>query len=155
MACASVPKQFQSTSPQGRRPLKVYHASISYQFQSTSPQGRRHLPVVFGDYIKHFNPRLRKGDDPAGSPSGLNKEISIHVSARETTGSVNDGASLYDISIHVSARETTLASARCVAKIKKFQSTSPQGRRRLTYSMYSASVAFQSTSPQGRRQRLE
>jgi len=81
---------------------------VSKEFQSTSPQGRR-LQGEKGDTgDTDFNPRLRKGDDIITvQVEEETLKISIHVSARETTSPGRYPNAFKVISIHVSARETT------------------------------------------------
>ena len=55
---------FQSTRPQGARPLKSWILKLSWLFQSTRPQGARHgycRPAQHS--VMGFNPRARRGRD--------------------------------------------------------------------------------------------
>ena len=84
--------QFQSTSPQGERHAIALNNADAIKFQSTSPQGERHHPfpqVPLTHY--YFNPRPRKGNDSeAATTFYLLITISIHVPARGTTPWVPD-----------------------------------------------------------------
>ena len=58
--------------------------------------------------VCYFNPHFRKGsDDYLISSEWLSKNISIHTSAREVTGSTPEMCKGSGISIHTSAREVT------------------------------------------------
>ena len=102
---------FQSTFPQGERPIIQHHCARSKPFQSTFPQGERrevirtilricnvsiHVPArgtTAGsantlEALESFNPRSRKGNDEYSSAEMEKMEVSIHVPARGTTKTV-------------------------------------------------------------------
>ena len=56
---------------------------------------------------KHFNPRHREGDDPLARDTRIGVVISIHVTAKVTTGEAVPAPCGIHISIHVTAKVTT------------------------------------------------
>ena len=97
---------FQSTLPQGERPIIGMALTIIGRFQSTLPQGERRK---IGFKLNHgdcFNPRSRRGSDlPKDCPSNV-----------------------LSVSIHAPAGGATM-EARFTNQSRKFQSTLPQGER--------------------------
>ena len=54
---------FQSTLPQGERRMPISILQLGQIFQSTLPQGERHCCISAFDRYCYFNPRSRKGSD--------------------------------------------------------------------------------------------
>ena len=100
--------QFQSTLPQGKWHKQTGHPTQGLLFQSTLPQGKWRWRHWLKKILIYFNPHFRKGsDDYLISSEWLSKNISIHTSAREVTGSTPEMCKGSGISIHTSAREVT------------------------------------------------
>ena len=119
---------FQSTLPQGERPLSPTDAELEADFNPRSHKGsdpggicglyvkidfnpRSHkgsdyIKLVFSTDIKNFNPRSHKGSDLTLSPPHICSGISIHAPTRGAT------------------KKFWL-----IAWIHRFQSTLPQGER--------------------------
>ena len=97
-------------------------------FQSTRPQGARHFLMIFSRRKCYFNPRARKGRDRIADQKEKFAKISIHAPARGATCFIRFSA---------------------FARI--FQSTRPQGARRVSSIFRSHKGLFQSTRPQGAR----
>ena len=103
---------FQSTLPQGERPISGASGGTVQLFQSTLPQGERRLldSIVEGGFI-----------------------ISIHAPTRGATSEiVNCRCSIRYISIHAPTRGATVLSC-SFDGVHEFQSTLPQGERRLIF----------------------
>ena len=119
---------FQSTLPQGKWHKQTGHPTQGLLFQSTLPQGKWRWRHWLKKILIYFNPHFRKGsDDYLISSEWLSKNISIHTSAREVTGSTPEMCKGSGISIHTSAREVTWSTGGDGA-CKEFQSTLPQGK---------------------------
>ena len=77
-------------------------------FQSTLPQGERHRYAGLPRRLPYFNPRSRKGSDPAGAAFAIAKTyISIHAPARGATLFSLRTSLSREISIHAPARGAT------------------------------------------------
>ena len=102
-------------------------------FQSTLPQGERRYSVNIFFAPVNFNPRSRKGSDFGSYVyNGVSTQISIHAPARGATSSV------------------------WMAGISPlFQSTLPQGERRIKSFIIKLFNIFQSTLPQGERHDIQ
>ena len=143
-------QEFQSTLPQGKWHKQTGHPTQGLLFQSTLPQGKWRWRHWLKKILIYFNPHFRKGsDDYLISSEWLSKNISIHTSAREVTGSTPEMCKGSGISIHTSAREVTWSTGGDGA-CKEFQSTLPQGKWRLQLDQSRVSWEFQSTLPQGK-----
>jgi len=97
------------------------------RFQSTRPQGARRLCRILAVPCSRFNPRARKGRDYHGA------------------GVVTKGW----VSIHAPARGATCGLAMLVP-VGGFQSTRPQGARRITIRTHSPSTRFNPRARKGR-----
>ena len=145
-------KSFQSTRPQGARPVMTTAHTMQGLFQSTRPQGAR---------------RRRAGD------AGHRRQVSIHAPARGATGVARLRHKWIVVSIHAPARGATglkwgrhffhtsfnprARKGRDQSEFTNatglfvFQSTRPQGARRLSLATFTPGAMFQSTRPQGAR----
>ena len=165
---------FQSTFPQGERRIREVTAyentlvSIHVPARGTTRAG--FLPPPSHPVSIHVPAR---GTTAVGDPSVSSLVVSIHVPARGTTFRRNATPALSRVSIHVPARGTTRSVLRvwrqyqgfnprsrkgndcqCSAfpdGVWLFQSTFPQGERRITSVNYNTFGGFQSTFPQGER----
>ena len=163
---------FQSTFPQGERQDQDTATEMKNMFQSTFPQGERRLSHSRRYHPHSFNPRSRKGNDVDNYVDKYSLIVSIHVPARGTTNTFSSNATEeivsihvpargttaqrlikvghFTVSIHVPARGTTLENWKSKTR-HLFQSTFPQGERRLSGSVILRLLWFQSTFPQGER----
>ena len=97
-----------------------------------------------------FNPRSRKGNDGEFGFDITLYCVSIHVPARGTTCPETVDNLKGFVSIHVPARGTTSLIRFCLG-VPEFQSTFPQGERRIRSKISKNNSLFQSTFPQGER----
>ena len=147
------------------------------QFQSTLPQGERRDSTSSPRWADHFNPRSRKGSDAIKKCKGVIRGISIHAPARGATQHGQYGSQTGNISIHAPARGATQlcsgvkqpsdnfnprsrkgsdsATIPPTLAMCLFQSTLPQGERRIIQYYGYVISPFQSTLPQGERPWLE
>ena len=142
-------ERFQSTRPQGARQIQgVCHRS-GLQFQSTRPQGARlsHLSASSGDFC--FNPRARKGRDKAFWLHDEDMPVSIHAPARGATRGRRLVFWLRRVSIHAPARGATSRSDFSSSTVL-FQSTRPQGARRLDAIVRTSQGSFNPRARKGR-----
>ena len=117
------------------------------KFQSTKPQRLRQEILAPPVHKVHFNPRSRKGFDPAIFPFALSITISIHEAAKASTYSLNLRLEAGSISIHEAAKASTPSLGVNISPVL-FQSTKPQRLRQETFFIVSALLRFQSTKPQ-------
>ena len=101
--------RFQSTLPNGERPITISLLVAWYSFQSTLPNGERPGCNKFRHNIFNFNPRSRTGSDDIGIPCVLQP---CYFNPRSRTGS-DDGYLEFEgkckyISIHAPERGATL-----------------------------------------------
>ena len=165
---------FQSTLPQGERlrfgSQAVRHLHFNprshkgsdgyykswkhllYKFQSTLPQGERRNLLLQFLVIPHFNPRSHKGSDDLIRILKLGHDISIHAPTRGATWDEWRIWIPIHISIHAPTRGATTIQ-RMMQPPRIFQSTLPQGERRLARVREKHHKRFQSTLPQGERRR--
>ena len=166
---------FQSTLPQGERQAPKIVLTQIFAFQSTLPQGERHLLInqtaVSGIISIHAPTR---GATLSWRQTPFHLRISIHAPTRGATNCQLRGGQLLAISIHAPTRgaTVTILQAHRGEKISihaptrgatpkgrgqhqktfGFQSTLPQGERRISLSKLSTQLhSFQSTLPQGER----
>ena len=144
---------FQSTLPQGERRVPGAHDSFIISFQSTLPQGERQLDpnawVTFSGISIHAPARGATVIQPMVCKD---YEISIHAPARGATLVPNDWVTFSGISIHAPARGATPIQFLVCDQFIGFQSTLPQGERRIVCRTLKRFYQFQSTLPQGERQ---
>ena len=122
--------EFQSTPPRGRRGAPRREDRRRCQFQSTPPRGRRVVIQLTGNDLF---------------------AVSIHASAREASGAIENVVREQQVSIHASAREASVRYLFFAISGRKFQSTPPRGRRENFLCAIPAFNQFQSTPPRGRR----
>ncbi len=79
------PFVFQSTRPQGARPMTSGISSTSWVFQSTRPQGARRCVCSHDTLLCRFNPRARRGRDTKLSQFEAWLKVSIHAPAGGAT----------------------------------------------------------------------
>ena len=164
---------FQSTFPQGERQYELPSKASSVVFQSTFPQGERlsicspssyplavsiHVPArgTTSSILYMLSQKRVSIHVPARGTTRYAlifhslSPVSIHVPARGTTSWIALALIFSRVSIHVPARGTTFPCSRSV-RVYEFQSTFPQGERRLHDCIYVVQKVFQSTFPQGER----
>ncbi len=165
---------FQSTLPQGERPIILPRGEVNNVFQSTLPQGERlrkrlaelrkagisihapargatffHLPLSF--LHRDFNPRSRKGSDPIKQKRRLNKIFQSTLPQGERPFAIRVYSGAFPISIHAPARGATKMALSAAVIPLLFQSTLPQGERPVGKVKSIDGDVFQSTLPQGER----
>ena len=111
----------------GTTAVQLIITYLSLRFQSTFPQGERLIVDALSD-----------GYD----------DVSIHVPARGTTYTEDKSREERVVSIHVPARGTT-SDRPLVAASQRFQSTFPQGERRIFQMEKSAPKSFNPRSRKG------
>ena len=121
------------------------------QFQSTLPQGERPLTDTFYPSKIDFNPRSRKGSDQV-PPDVFHSRFLFQstLPQGERPELFPAAVVVFCISIHAPARGATLHTFRIFWKMI-FQSTLPQGERPNPGVKTVTPLPFQSTLPQGER----
>ena len=167
-------EEFQSTLPQGERLCMAFGKSVYVEFQSTLPQGERHMIHFQVSIIREFQSTLPQGERRQRS---FNLPSSPDFNPRSHKGSDGDlskDADCREISIHAPTRGATQSPA-LIRLMERFQSTLPQGERRIdgqglacpvdfnprshkgsdtgTHGDITHGTEFQSTLPQGERRR--
>ena len=97
------------------------------KFQSTKPQRLRQEILAPPVHKVHFNPRSRKGFDPAIFPFALSITISIHEAAKASTYSLNLRLEAGSISIHEAAKASTVSRFRLSTSPCDFNPRSRKG----------------------------
>ena len=167
---------FQSTHPQGVRLFDFIEFPVRYSVSIHAPAGGAtrgkfsnsfnkqvsiHAPAggatIYSWFLAlsntyGFNPRTRRGCDRSSPISSwLTRLVSIHAPAGGATTCRPKEHALRGVSIHAPAGGATLVGAFLRYTAVKFQSTHPQGVRRMCVLLMQTGILFQSTHPQGVR----
>ena len=141
---------FQSTRPQGARPIDTFFANKSLSFNPRARRGRDCESVRSSTTCSCFNPRARRGRDsailycippfPCFNPRArrgrdhqippllAKHRVSIHAPAGGATVTCHPLPPVYPVSIHAPAGGATTVNW-TTSSITAFQSTRPQGAR--------------------------
>ena len=120
---------FQSTLPQGERPISGASASQRYIFQPTPPQGERHSAAQFLAALQGFQPTLPRGERLTFSHTSSSVTLfqsSPPQGERHTGGDNPDAPEV--ISTRAPAGGATNSPKGIVASFR-FQPTLPRGER--------------------------
>ena len=142
---------FQSTFPQGERRSKIAGNAASGLFQSTFPQGERHRQPSGPLAQRNFNPRSHKGNDLVRHDHVSVFRISIHVPTRGTTIFIRTDRN-YVGDFNPRSHKGNDGAFRCISpSLFYFNPRSHKGNDSIrAWGPYITSQ-FQSTFPQGER----
>ena len=146
-------KYFNPRSHKGSDVLDRKSYLLSKQFQSTLPQGERH---VYADLYNlapvDFNPRSHKGSDDGLAQGRKNMaRISIHAPTRGATAACFCNLKQSPISIHAPTRGATYSVPEDFQSIQDFNPRSHKGSDLVSLATEYTYNLFQSTLPQGER----
>ena len=135
----------------GTTSLMLTFRNYATRFNPRSHKGNDWIIISPAIKVDSFNPRSHKGNDDDLNKTDMLKPVSIHVPTRGTTIGVHGSRKRGQSFNPRSHKGNDGSKILYIATDTKFQSTFPQGERRLQGDVLFQMTGFQSTFPQGER----